>query len=275
MKRNVILAFAGAVLGVVVVAVVLLADDPAEGVQTRAVGVVERVGQSEGVERSVSGRNRKPSVERASKKEELLEGYASALQEEGLSVELRQLLDELRVALENEDKGRIITLVRKMQQRDEWPDGIPVSIRSAAIASLGWFGGECIPELAGFLKDPDPELQQSAVEAFEQAMLEANGDVELSEVMIAASQLVTDGDEMDYMLSMLNQVRPSLQVETIKKIWKVGTPEAKRSLVEVVEFITGEEGINTPEALDQWYNDPSGDNQDPEDAEEVYGPVRD
>ena len=47
---------------------------------------------------------------------------------------------------------------------------------------------------------------------------------------------------------------------------------AKAALREAIEFLTGEENITTPEQLDNWYNDPSGDNRDDEDAEEFYGP---
>ena len=195
--------------------------------------------------------------------------------EAALSAEQKALLEEIRRVLDQEDRAGLIRIVQKMQKSDEWPDGIPISIRKAAIDALAWFGHDCIPEILGFAHDPDAEIQQQSLEAYENALFEANGDLELSQLIIAAAKVVTDFDSIDSMMMWLNDMRPSRQVETIKAIWENGSDAAKRAVNENIEFITGEDGIRTPEDLDKWYNDPSGDNKDGDDAEEVFGPQKD
>lgn len=195
--------------------------------------------------------------------------------EKKLSALHRKLLEDIRTAIDADDKKSLIKIVQRMQKSDEWPDGIPVAIRQAAIEALGWFGGECLPEISGFLGDPEPDIVESAIDAFEQSLCDANGDFERQQILIAAAQMVNDSDSMDSLLMALNDMRPSRQVETIKTIWEKGTDGAKAALVDAVEFVTGEEGINTPEKLDKWYNDPSGDNKDSEDADDFYGPIKD
>ena len=93
--------------------------------------------------------------------------------------------------------------------------------------------------------------------------------------LTAAAAVIADADAMDSILMSLNEMRPSVAVATIKQIWATGTDAAKAALREAIEFLTGEENITTPEQLDNWYNDPSGDNRDDEDAEEFYGPSQD
>lgn len=192
-------------------------------------------------------------------------------EEARLTEEQRQLLAEIRAALDADNRKTMIRLVTKMQMSDEWPDGIPVAIRKAAIAALGWFGHDAAPEIAGFLQDGNEEVLESAIDAFESALFEADGDEEIAQILIAAAKTVQDVEAMDSFLMSLNDMRPSRAVETVKVIWESGTDAAKQALPEAVEFYTGQEGITTPEQLDQWYNDPSGENCDEPDAEAVYG----
>lgn len=196
-------------------------------------------------------------------------------EETELTFDQRKLLEDIRAAFDGDDRKRLIALVRKMQQSDEWPDGIPAPLKRVAIDAVRWFGGECLAEAVGFLADRDEEIRQDAAEVFNDAIFEANGDMEKSQLLIAAAKVVDDRDTMDSLMMTLNEMRNSRAVETIKEIWKSGSSAAKDALPEAIEFLTSEENITTPEQLDQWYNDPSGDNLDPEDAEEMYGPQKD
>lgn len=193
-------------------------------------------------------------------------------EEAALNAEQRALIQAIRTALADDDKKTVLTLVRKLQSANEWPDGIPLPIRRAALEAVTWFGMAALPEIAGFLGDGDEEILADAIEAYESTVYEANGDRELSMVVLAAARAINDSEAMDSILMNLNNMRPSVAVETIKQIWSTGTEGAKTALTEAVEFLTGTEGIRTPEQLDAWYNDPSGDNRDDEDAEEFYGP---
>lgn len=196
-------------------------------------------------------------------------------EEAALNAEQRALIQAIRKALEDDDKKTVLALVRKLQSANEWPDGIPLPIRRAALEAAAWFGMAALPEIAGFLGDGNEEVLADAIEAYESTIFEANGDRELATIVLAAAQAINDSEAMDSILMNLSDMRPSVAVETIKQIWATGTAGAKAALAEAVEFLTGEEGITTPEQLDAWYNDPSGDNRDDEDAEEFYGPSKD
>lgn len=196
-------------------------------------------------------------------------------EEAALNAEQRALIQAIRKALEDDDKKTVLALVRKLQSANEWPDGIPLPIRRAALEAAAWFGMAALPEIAGFLGDGNEEVLADAIEAYEGTIFEANGDRELATIVLAAAQAINDSEAMDSILMNLSDMRPSVAVETIKQIWATGTAGAKAALAEAVEFLTGEEGITTPEQLDAWYNDPSGDNRDDEDAEEFYGPSKD
>ena len=193
--------------------------------------------------------------------------------EASLTAIQRQLIADIRRALDDNDLAAILSIVQKMQKSDEWPDGIPIAIRKAAIDALGWFGGDAIPEIAGFLIDGDPEILEEAIDVYESAMFEANGDMELSQVITGAARVLNDADAIDSMLMELNNMRNSVAVETIIDIWENGTDAAKAALPDAIETLTGEEDIDSIEKLVDWYNDESGENMDDEDDEELYGPT--
>lgn len=225
--------------------------------------------------KNISGKHiRTPRETRPRKKIERPEKPTFDLEEDEeakLNEEQRLLIAEIRRALDAEDLKSLLKLVAKMQASEEWPDGIPVPIRVAAIQSLGWFGISGLPEIAGFLADPNAEVLSSAIEAYENALIEANGDGELSQIVIAACQMINDADAVESFLLEINNMRPSVAVETLKEIHVSGSQAAKDALPETLEFFTGEEGM-TADKLDDWYNDPSGDNVDPEEAEALFGP---
>lgn len=266
-----------AVVGAVVLFVWLLTDSgsPAEGEGRQLVSL-----DSDGADGVASRKEWRKSVRRKFSREDIKRRLEKELdfdqdEEAKLTAEQKALLDEIRRILDAGDSEAMIRLVQKMQMSDEWPDGIPVALRKAAIEALSWFGHDCVPEILGFVQDSDPEVLQASVDAYEQALFEANGDREISQLVIAAAKTINDFDSIDSLLMWLNDMRPSVIVQTIKAIWEHGTEEAKRALNENMEFITGEEGIDTPEELDAWYNDPSGDHKDDEDAEDFYGAQKD
>ncbi len=189
-------------------------------------------------------------------------------EELNLTEEQRKLIEEIRKALDMEDKKTVVRLVQRMQASDEWPDGIPKSIRMAAIEALGWFGVSCLPEIAGFLADADAEVLQTAVEKYEEALSDFDlSDRERSLILIQAAKVITDADAMDSMLFELNNMRHSVAVETIKELMVSGSDATKSVLPDNIEFYTGEEEITTAEQLDEWLKE----NPDDEDDEEFYG----
>ena len=236
-------------------------------------------GENDGVRKLAGKRDRRAKpVAHKVRDDEALEKARKLLatydddEEASLTAIQRQLIADIRKALDDNDLVALLGIVQKMQKSDEWPDGIPIAIRKAAIDALGWFGGDAIPEIAGFLIDGDPEILEEAIDVYESAMFEANGDVELSQIITGAARVLNDTDALDTMLMELNNMRNSVAVETIIDIWENGTEAAKAALPDAIETLTGEEDIDTVEKLVNWYNDESGDNLDDEDDEEIYGP---
>lgn len=188
--------------------------------------------------------------------------------EANLNEEQRRTIMAIRAALDNNDRKTVLRLVQKLQKSDEWPDGIPKSIKMAAIEALGWFGAGCLPELAGFLADSDGEVVQSAIERYEEMLSDFDlSDRERSEILVQASKVIDDADAIDSMMFELNNMRHSVAVETIKRLMVEGNNATQSVLPDNIEFYTGEEGINSPEKLDEWLNS----NPDDEDDEEFYG----
>ncbi len=192
-----------------------------------------------------------------------------------LSTEQRALVESIQKALDDDNRAQVLKIVQNLQKSKDWPTNIPLAIRREALEAATWFGIDALPEIAGFLADANEEIRTEAIDACDSTLLDANGDREKSMIVTSVATVITDTDAMDSLLMSLNEMRPSVAVETIKTIWATGTEAAKTSLKEAVEFLTGEDNIDTPEKLDAWYNDPSGDNMDDEDAEETYGPSAD
>lgn len=192
--------------------------------------------------------------------------------EANLNEEQRKMIEAIRAALSDEDRKTVLKLVNRLQKSPEWPDGIPKSIKLAAIEALGWFGSSCLPELAGFLADADGEVVEAAIDRYEEML----GDFELSDreranILVEASKIINDAEAMDSMLFELNNMRHSVAVDTIKRLMVEGNAATKSILPENVEFYTGEEGMDSPEKLDEWYKQ----NPDEEDDEEFYGGTKD
>ena len=180
----------------------------------------------------------------------------------------RKLIEAIRAALDEENKKEVLRLVQRLQKSPEWPDGIPKSIKMAAIEALGWFGASCLPELAGFLADADAEVVQAAVDKYDEMLSYIDlSDRERAEILVQASKIITDTDALDTMMFELNNMRHSVAVETIKRLMVEGNAATKSVLPENVEFVTGEENLDTPEKLDEWLKE----NPDDEDDDEFYG----
>jgi len=189
-------------------------------------------------------------------------------EEAKLNEEQRALIAEIRRALDSNDEKKLCALVQKMQASNEWPDGIPRSIRLTAIEALGWFGATCLPEIAKFLEDGDEEVLQSAIDKYQEALSDFDlSDRERSIILLEAAKFINDADALDSMLFELNNMRHSVAVSTLKNLMKIDNAALKSILPDNIDFYTGEEGMYSPQMLDQWLVD----NPDDEFDEEFYG----
>ncbi len=185
-----------------------------------------------------------------------------------LNEEQRKTIAAIRAALDAEDSAKLLKLVQKLQASDEWPDGIPKSIKMAAVEALGWFGSKCLPEIAGFLGDGDSEVVQSAIEKYEDALSDFDlSDYDRAKILIEASKVINDADAMESMLFELINMRNSVAAATMKELMVYGNAATKSVLPESIEFITGEENITTPEQIDEW----AKQNPDDPDDDDFYG----
>ena len=226
-------------------------------------------------ERKKRAKGRRNEVARAGEAKEAKKKPTFALDDDDeakLNAEQRKMIEAIRAALDAEDRPRVLKLVQALQASDEWPDGIPKSIKMAAVEALGWFGKSCLPEIAGFLGDGDSEVVQSAIEKFEEALSDFDlSDRDRSKILIEASKVIDDAEAMDSMLFTLNEMRPSVAVETMKELIASGNAATKSVLQDAIDFYTGEENIKTPDQLDEWLKE----NPDDPDAEELYGGSKD
>ncbi len=222
-------------------------------------------------ERKKRAKGRRNEVARTGEAKEAKKKPTFALDDDDeakLNAEQRKMIEAIRAALDAEDRPRVLKLVQALQASDEWPDGIPKSIKMAAIEALGWFGSSCLPEIAGFLGDSDSEVVQSAIEKYEEALSDFDlSDRERSTILIEASKVINDADAMDSMLFELNNMRHSVAVATLKELMVSGNAATKSALPDNIAFYIGEENITTPEQLDQWLKE----NPDDEDDEAFYG----
>ena len=199
-----------------------------------------------------------------------------------LDEEVRKVIMDLQSALDQSKKAKVFELVRKLQQmsRSDALNGnkaakgmsarVPKSVKLTAIDTLSLFGASGLPELSEFLGDADPEVVQSAIDKYWEAMSDFSlGDRDRSFILIQASKVVNDADSMNMLMFELNNMRHSVAVETMKTMMTEGTEATKAVLPESVSFYTGEENIDTPEKLDDWLSKNPDDQYD----EDFYGPI--
>ena len=127
-----------------------------------------------------------------------------------------------------------------------------------------------LPELLEFAGDEDPDLAQSAIDQFELAMQDVTlADYERADIVKQAARLITNEDDLDWVLTEATNARPSVGADTLLDIWKNGTEMAKEMLPTYIELFTGYDNITTEAELRTWQEE----HPDPEDAEEFWGPL--
>ncbi len=195
-----------------------------------------------------------------------------------MSPKFQVLLAEIQAALDADDWKKTVALVQKLQDMDEWPDGIPDALQKAAIAALRWFGSKTAPELVGFLGSEDAEVYGDALDAMMDALSDFDiGDSERSSLLLGYLKVVKDADAISTMLFELNNMRPTVRAETALAIFESGNEVAINTLMDELGFYFGDLDIDVSdkaglekylEAARQMYKD------DPELAEsdkELYG----
>lgn len=169
--------------------------------------------------------------------------FASVLSDddEKMSPKFRALLAEVQSALDADDWKKTVAIVQKLQDMDEWPDGVPAALHKAAIAALGWFGAKTAPELVGFLGSGDTEVFEEASDAMLDALSDMSiSDSERSRLLLGYLKVIKDEDMVSTMLFELNNMRPTVRAETGIGVFKSGNEVAVRTLREEIDTYFGD-----------------------------------
>ena len=207
---------------------------------------------------------------------------AAADSEVALSKAYRALLEELQLASDNNDWRKVAKIVQKMQDSDEWPDGIPVVLHKAAISALKWAGSKCVPEIVGYLGSSDPEVVGDAREAMLDMLTDSSlSDRQRGDLLDKYSRVESDADTLESMLMELDNLRPTVRAETALKILESGNKTATDLLMENLDFYfqSDDYEVKTKEDIERFLKDAEqAYKDDPEkaaDDEDFYGGDKD
>lgn len=242
----------------------------------------KKVASAKNVDRSAWKRVKrlKSAGAEKSKTERLRPNFLKAAEDDRvkLSEAYRQLLDEIVAASENDDWKKLVKVVRRMQDSNEWPDGIPIVLHKAALDALKWFGANCAPEIVGFLGSSNQEVVQDAMDAIMDSLSDASiSDYDRSELLQSYLKAVTDPDLIDSMLMELDNMRPTVRAETALKIYDSQNETAINLLKENLDFFFQSDNyeVTSREDIEKFLNDAKELYEtDPEKAaedEEFYG----
>jgi len=147
---------------------------------------------------------------------------------------------------------------------------VPKELRLQAIEALGWFRPDTAADLLSFMADADEEVVEDAFTKFEMELDDSSlGDRERSEILVQVMKALTDSERIDSLMSNLNNMRNSVKVDTIQKICKTGSSQAKEMMLEQLGFYTDAD-VETLDDLQKWQSA----NPDDETDEEFYGPSK-
>jgi hypothetical protein len=187
----------------------------------------------------------------------------------------KKLLASLQAALDADDFDQIQSIVAMIERSpkgvlSKTADGIPGFMRKKLIEAIGWFGAKGIPEIVDFLGDENPEIAEAAMAQFELALEDVTlGDRARAEIVTMASKALHDSDALERIFMEISNMRNSVAAQTLVDVCTYGTEEAKALMPDTIEFVTGEDNIETIDDIQKWLDE----NPDGEDDEDLYGPV--
>lgn len=234
--------------------------------------------------KAVRIRPQETSIPQVEKEKPLL--LLTAQEEAELTELQKKIISDIQEALDEEDLATLTEVVSRLQEQIARAEAnvrpgagraelaahiaacVPKSIRMKAIEALGWFGAEALPELVGYMADPDPEVVQYTYAQFEQAIMDITlSDRDRADIVVMASRVLSDQVTLDNMMMQIFDMRHSVALGTILEVAEVGTPEASGKMTEVMELYTGEKGIKTEKQAAAWLEE----NPDGEFDEDFYG----
>ncbi len=185
-----------------------------------------------------------------------------------LSPAQKKLYNALQKAIDNTNDAEVLRIIADMQNSKDWHSNISPFIKHTALNALFAMGEKSLPEIIPFMLDSNGEIVEEANSLF----IDCISDMDLSdyyraELLIAASNAITDSDTLESLLFEINSMRNSVAIDTIKQLLTTGNSNVQKLLPETIETFVGEEGVETPEQLDEWLKQ----NPDDEFDDDLYG----
>lgn len=124
-------------------------------------------------------------------------------------------------------------------------------IRERFVEDLGWFWEQAVPELLGFMTDPNDDVAQAARDQWIDGVQAIDDDAEKAALLITVSKVMTDSAALESFADELMSMDELLALQTIVDTIDTGTPQAVKAVKDMYETITGEEWSDV-EAAEGW-----------------------
>ena len=148
----------------------------------------------------------------------------------------RSLAERIEKALDEEDLKAALACADEAQRF-----GV-ADIRQAMIDTLGWFGGNALPELVPFLADPDDDVRESARGYMTMSLSDMENDADRIGVVESVMKVLDDEDFLEEVSGEYIGIDEKLAVESIMRIISAdGSPNGVAKAKEAYEFVTGDE----------------------------------
>lgn len=122
-------------------------------------------------------------------------------------------------------------------------------VRSEALDMLAWFGEKSLPELTGFLSDPDERVRHTAFLHWREALGEIEDEKARVKVIQMTMRVLRDPETLEGVASELVGVDEHLAVEALSAMICTGAAAQAAQARRTYEFITGEKYVSKEQAL--------------------------
>ena len=187
-----------------------------------------------------------------------------------ISEEFRKVILELQESLGADDKKAILSIVQRLLARIRKGENVPELVKVQAVRALASCGPSAASELVGFMADASSVVEAAASNAFEEMLIDADGDGELSALILSVVPAMVNEEAIDGFLSELTNMRSSVRVKTALALADGGNDHVLSVLNQNLHSYFGDcEGltVNTREDIVTY----GKMNPDGEDDEMMYG----
>jgi len=186
------------------------------------------------------------------------------------------LLTELAMAKASGNAEKIRELVKKLKSLDygsktsRFGRGAgAAALKLQVLGALAGAGPAGLIEVVDFIGDSELPIVQRATDIlFENLQDVSLGDADRAEIVIAASEEMTNENNLRRLYQEFINMRHSVGSAALIEISKSGTAEAKSMLPNAISAFTGDTSIGDASQLDDWLDN----NPDSDRDEWFYGP---